>query len=96
MFKAEIETDPTSTFVVRDVLHHVLSLMAIHDVSDHVQQLGRVVQERHPCGGAGLLSAGQEDVSIVPGEGLSGTICSGSSASSSAPGWSPLCLPDGS
>ena len=80
MFQAEIETDHTSTFVVRDVLHHVLGLVAVHDVSDHVQQLGRVVQERRPCGGVGLLSAGQEDVTIVPCEGPWGTICSGSTS----------------
>ena len=80
MLKAKIETDPTSNCVVHDVPHHVPGLIAVQDVSDHVHQLGRVIQEHRPGGGVGLLSAGQEDLNIVPCEGPSDTICSSSIA----------------
>ena len=69
MLKAEIETDPPSNCVVHDVPHHVPGLLAVQDVSDHIQQLGRVIQECCPGGGVDLVSAGQEDVTIVPCEG---------------------------
>ena len=44
-------------------------IVAVQDIGDHVQQLSRVVQERGHGGGVDLLSAGQEDVDLVPGEG---------------------------